>query len=111
METIKEDIQEMKNYVIDELTEEYYYTKEIAKNIVKKSSFNKLINEEPDYVFHYNVSYWAEEINKEYKNVCIFNKNCGNCVHSSLEITNDNKIACDKNKTFENFDNKKECYE
>ncbi len=43
------------------------------------------------------------------KTTCL--NNCGNCIHSSLEIINKDFIMCDKNKTLENFNSIKDCYE
>jgi hypothetical protein len=40
-----------------------------------------------------------------------FPRNCGNCIHSSLEVFKDDKIACDKHNTLEDFYTEKECYE
>lgn len=46
-----------------------------------------------------------------YNNDLIFKCNCGNCIHSSLEIIKNNKIICDKDNSIQNFDEEKKCYE
>lgn len=57
---------EMKNYVIKYLINNYYYDYDKAKNIVEESSFYELLNENTNYIFHYSVDYWGEEVKKEY---------------------------------------------
>lgn len=39
-----------------------------------------------------------------------FNKICGNCIHSSIEILYDDNIYCDKKNCLQNFYNEKKCF-
>lgn len=61
-----ENIEKMRNYVINELAINFKYDLEKAKSMVYDSVFNELLLEEPDYVFHYSVGYWAKEVQNEY---------------------------------------------
>lgn len=62
--------QKMKRYIIEDLIQNYSYEKKKAREIVDESVFNQLLTEEPDYVFHYSISYWTEEINNDYIEQC-----------------------------------------
>ena len=61
----QKSINEMRNYVIDKLVNNYNYDYNEAKKIVNNSIFNQLLIEDTNYVFHYSVDYWAQEVNKE----------------------------------------------
>jgi hypothetical protein len=56
---------ETRNYVAEYLVSKYYFDKITAENIVKNSSFNLLLNDNPEYVMHFNIEYWAEKTKKE----------------------------------------------
>lgn len=59
------EIDKMRKYVINALVANYHYDYEKAKNTVINSAFNKMLVEDTDYVFHYTVGYWANEVNNE----------------------------------------------
>lgn len=40
-----------------------------------------------------------------------FPRNCGNCTHSSWEVSKDDMVMCEKNMTLEKFEAEKDCYE
>ena len=61
----QKSINEMRNFVIDKLVNNYNYDYNEAKKIVNNSIFNQLLIEDTNYVFHYSVDYWAQEVNKE----------------------------------------------
>ena len=61
----QKSINEMRNFVIDKLVNNYNYDYNKAKEIVNNSIFNQLLIEDTNYVFHYSVDYWAQEVNKE----------------------------------------------
>lgn len=66
MRKIKEmDIEKMRKYVINALVANYHYDYEKAQNVVASSAFNRMLVEDTDYVFHYTVAYWAQEVNNE----------------------------------------------
>ena len=60
-------VNETKEYVIEIMTSEYNFDEIRANDIVKKSSFSKLLNEDPLYVMHYNVEYWVEKVLQEHQ--------------------------------------------
>lgn len=62
----KSDIDQLRNYVVEELIENYNYSLIEAKKAVKNSSFYEMLQEKPQYVFHYDVEYWAEDVDNEY---------------------------------------------
>lgn len=47
------DIAEMKNYVVQYLVKTYNYDYDRAKDILRKSRFSELIDEDTEYVLHY----------------------------------------------------------
>lgn len=49
-------------WVAECINEIYGNDIEEAKSIVTNSSFPELLDEMPDFVLHYNLEYWAEEI-------------------------------------------------
>jgi len=59
-------IEKMRDYVIDAMVANYHFSYDRAKKMVFDSVFNKLLIEDTDYVFHYTVNYWAQEVNNEY---------------------------------------------
>ena len=58
--------EKMLNYVTNEIATNYHFGKKEAKNMVQNSAFMIMLKEEPDFVFHYNVEYWAKEIINEH---------------------------------------------
>jgi len=61
----KQNIIDMKNYVIDTFSELYGYELSDAKRIVEGSSFVVTLNNNPEYVMHYDDEYWAKRIKAE----------------------------------------------
>ena len=51
-----------KQLIVDELT------KLIAKHIYDKSIIPKLLEEDPEFIYHYNVEYWAKYLEKDFFN-------------------------------------------
>ena len=62
---IEYEIDKMRKYVINALVANYHYDYEKAKNAVVNSAFNRMLVEDTNYVFHYTVGYWADEVNDE----------------------------------------------
>lgn len=58
-------INETRQYVVECLINEYSLDEINAISMVRKSSFNVLLNDNPEYVMHFNVEYWAEKIKNE----------------------------------------------
>lgn len=56
---------EMKDYVINCFAELYDYDLYSAKNIVEASSFMDTLENNPNYVMHYDDEYWARRIKAE----------------------------------------------
>lgn len=56
---------EMKEYVINCFAELYDYDLYSAKNIVESSSFMDTLENNPNYVMHYDDEYWARRIKAE----------------------------------------------
>ncbi len=61
----KKQINEMKNYVINCFAELYDYDLYSAKEIVESSSFIDTLENNPNYVMHYDDEYWARRIKEE----------------------------------------------
>jgi hypothetical protein len=61
----KQNIIDMKNYVIDAFSVLYGYELSAAKKIVESSSFVVTLNKNPEYVMHYDDEYWAKRIKTE----------------------------------------------
>ena len=47
--------------------------------------------------------------NIEKENI-VFKKNCGNCVYSSFEVFETDKITCEKDGSLQSFTAEKQCY-
>jgi len=62
---IKGYADKMQRYVIEYLIDEYNFDRINALQIVQKSSFSRLLNDNPEYVMHFNVEYWGERVKKE----------------------------------------------
>lgn len=45
----------------------YNLSETLAAKFIKKSNFNQVIKNTPDFVMHYNTEYWAEKIYKDQK--------------------------------------------
>ena len=58
----KEDVQEIKNYVIRELVANYAYSEPMATELVNRSMFHKMLLKNFDFVAHYTVDYWANNV-------------------------------------------------
>ena len=63
----KQDILEMKSFVVDSYAELFNCDIHEAEKIVSNSSFIKTLNENPAFVMHYDDEYWAKRINNELK--------------------------------------------
>ncbi|HHY72038.1 MAG TPA: hypothetical protein GX497_02190 [Bacillus bacterium] len=61
----KQAILEMKNYVVESYAMLFNCNLGEAEKIVGNSSFIKTLNENPEYVMHYDDEYWARRINNE----------------------------------------------
>jgi hypothetical protein len=59
------EINKMRNYVINALVANFHYDYYKAKSTVVSSAFNRMLVEDADYVFHYTVGYWADQVNNE----------------------------------------------
>lgn len=69
----KEDIKKMKRYVIETYANKYCvnnYSK--AKKIVENSVFNDMLKNEPEYIMHYSIEYWVDDIKREYDEINSF---------------------------------------
>lgn len=55
------------SYVVSYLCSDYKYPVELAIEIINKSPFILLLDEEPKYVLHYNFEYWAKELHEWYQ--------------------------------------------
>jgi hypothetical protein len=66
MNNLNELIGEMKEYVIECLVEDYNQGEKYAANIVEQSNFYKFLVSDPNYVMHYSVEYWAEDVANQY---------------------------------------------
>jgi hypothetical protein len=59
---------ELKTFVTDVLTREYKFKKADARNMVNKSLFARLLNDDPEYVCHYDMRDWATRVKEEAQN-------------------------------------------
>ena len=53
------------NHILEELVTEYNITERQALKHIKESVFTELLEEDPDFVFHHDSSFWADAIFKE----------------------------------------------
>jgi hypothetical protein len=60
-----EDLILLKQYVIDYLIHEEAIPYENATRMVEESTFNEILFEEREYVMHFSVKYWAEDVLEE----------------------------------------------
>lgn len=49
-------------YVSEAIQEKYNVSSSVADNIVKNSKISKMIYSSPDFVMHYDVDDWADEL-------------------------------------------------
>lgn len=61
----KQDVIDMKNYVINTFSELFECDLSEAKRIVEGSSFVITLNKNPEYVMHFDDEYWAKRIKAE----------------------------------------------
>lgn len=61
----------MKRFVVDNLVANYHYSYTESRKIVEESTFNQLLEEETEYVFHYSVSYWTKAVKEEYESLLV----------------------------------------
>lgn len=62
-----EEIIQIKDYIVETLMEEYIYDRLLAENMVDNSNFMVLLQNNPEYVLHYDFGYWAEYIKNKVK--------------------------------------------
>lgn len=53
------------NHILEELVTEYNIPERQALKHIKESVFTELLEEDPDFVFHHDSSFWANAIFKE----------------------------------------------
>lgn len=56
---------EFTNHVLEKLVTEYNIPEHKALKNIKESVFTELLEEDPDFVFHHNSSFWANAIFNE----------------------------------------------
>jgi endo-alpha-1,4-polygalactosaminidase (GH114 family) len=67
----KRTVEKMIDYVIRAIIANYHFDLTKAKTMVNKSAFLEMLQEDPEFVFHYNVEYWAREVVNENVLVCV----------------------------------------
>lgn len=55
----------LKKYVAEVLVDVYNFDTSAVMNIVERSAFAKTLDSDPEFVFHYDVEYWAERVKNE----------------------------------------------
>lgn len=68
----KQDVIDMKNYVINTFSELFECDLSEAKRIVEGSSFVITLNKNPEYVMHFDDEYWAKRIKTEIDGILKF---------------------------------------
>lgn len=56
------DRQWLENGVIGELIQKYGLTKKAAHDLFKDSDLLSMLEEMPEYIFHYDTQYWAKQL-------------------------------------------------
>ena len=66
---VKDYANKMQKYVVEYLIDEYNIDDFNASKMVQQSSFNKLLEDNPEYVMHFNVEYWGDRVKSEYDKI------------------------------------------
>jgi hypothetical protein len=56
----------IRKYVVGDLIANYQLGLKEAEDLVSKSTFSKLLEDNYEFVVHYNTDYWARDIYKEF---------------------------------------------
>lgn len=64
-----DDKQKMKNYVINKLKIKLNLDKQKAVKMVENSVFNDLLEDDEEFLYHYSVDYWVEDVISEYSKI------------------------------------------
>ncbi|WP_373230248.1 hypothetical protein [Cohnella sp.] len=55
----------LKSYVAEVLVSIHNFDASSVNQIVEQSAFSKTLETDPEFVFHYDVEYWAEKVKNE----------------------------------------------
>lgn len=64
---VDEEVGETMSYVVECIVKGYGYDVDKSKAMLEAYDFKSKLLKNPDYILHYNLEYWADEIVKQYQ--------------------------------------------